>query len=150
MPMRHHSPSPSLAARSPADLLEHAVFISDAAEVARLLPKVTDLEFTDRQGNTCAIRAAMNNAGVIFMALIKAKANPAAMNVHGNSAMHFFAHNRNTQMLQFLHGVCNTLHTQPNLEDATPLDWLSKLGKSDAREFLESLRMAPAPAVALT
>lgn len=113
------------------DALFEAVKGRRLGVVTALLPRVTDLEHTDREGATVAMIAAREGVLPILKALLKAGANPLAADREGHSALHWAAANGHAPCIEALADA----GADPNAQDregVTPLMAALRAQRSEA------------------
>lgn len=102
------------------DALFEAVKGRRLGVVTALLPRVVDLEHTDREGATVAMIAAREGVLPILKVLLKAGANPLAADREGHSALHWAAANGHAPCIEALADAGADLNAQDR-EGVTPL-----------------------------
>lgn len=113
------------------DALFEAVKGRRLGVVTALLPRVADLEHTDREGATVAMIAAREGVLPILKALLKAGANPLAADREGRSALHWAAANGHAPCIEALADA----GADPNAQDregVTPLMAALRARRSEA------------------
>ena len=113
------------------DALFEAVKGRRLGVVTALLPRVADLEHTDREGATVAMIAAREGVLPILKALLKAGANPLAADREGRSALHWAAANGHAPCIEALADAGADLNAQDR-EGVTPLMAALRARRSEA------------------